>query len=150
MLYDILKVVHILSVVAWLGGAAALSAIVAMLVAARDRATVAALLPRARHFGRRIGAPAAILVLVSGMAMLRVAGAPARSLWVMWGLVGIAVHFAYTATVLRSRTGALARVAADASSADAALISAGSALRAAHVIYVLLMASVIAVMVLKP
>jgi len=43
--YGILKVVHVLSVVVWIGGATALAAVTARLIRARDRATLAALLP---------------------------------------------------------------------------------------------------------
>lgn len=66
--YGILKVVHVLSVVVWIGGATALAAVTARLVRARDRATLAAFLPQSIRFGQTMGGPSSILVLLSGIA----------------------------------------------------------------------------------
>ena len=148
--YAILKVVHVLSVVVWIGGAIALAGVTTRLLRAGDNATLAAYIPQAGRYGHTMGAPAALLVLVSGIAMVMVGNIGFRPLWVSWGFVGIAVHFVFGALVLRRRNIALATAAA-ATPMDAGRIAeAGRSLRVATILYLLLMTSVIAVMVFKP
>src|SRR5207302_10610728 len=48
--YAVLKVVHVVSVVVWIGGGAALAAVTARLLRAGDRATLAAFLPQSLTF----------------------------------------------------------------------------------------------------
>ena len=147
--YGVLKVVHVLSVVAWIGGATALGAVTAMLIRARDRAALSALLPRAQRYGQTVGGPSSILVLLTGGAMVGVARIPFTTLWVLWGLTGIVLHFVIAIGVLRKRGMRFARAMATPGD-DAELAEAGRALRSTNVLYLLIMASVIVVMVLKP
>ena len=149
-LYAALKTLHVLSVVTWIGGTVALATISAMLVRDGERATLMTLLPRAQRYGRTVGGWASILTLVSGVGMMRAGGAAPRGLWVLWGLIGIALHFAFVILVLRHRIATLQRALADAASTDSQLAVAGQALSRAYVVYLLLMASVIVVMVYKP
>ncbi len=150
LLYVVLKVLHVLSVVIWIGGTTALGAITAMLVRARDRATLTALLPRIQRYGHTVGGSASMLTLVSGVGMLRASGGALRGVWIPLGLIGIAVHFAFAMLVLRKRSVSLQRALADSSVDDRQLTAAGNALRRANIVYLLLMASVIVVMVYKP
>lgn len=148
--YAILKVVHVLSVVAWIGGGTALAMVTARLVRARDRAALAAFLPHARRYGQAIGAPATLLVLVTGIAMVRVGGIGFRPLWVSWGFAGLLLHFAFGVLVMRGRSMRFAAAVAATPADDSRLAAAGRSLRAASLIYLLIMASVIVVMVFKP
>ena len=148
-LYGVLKVVHVLSVVAWIGGATALGAVTAMLIRAGDRASLSALLPRAQRYGQAVGGPSSILVLLTGGAMTGIGKIPFTALWVLWGLTGIILHFAMAVLVLRKRGMRFAHAMASPGD-DAQLAEAGRALRSANVLYLLIMASVIVVMVLKP
>jgi len=150
VLYGVLKVVHVLSVVVWIGGAAALAVITARLVGARDRATLAKLLPHAQRFGRTMGGPAALLVLLTGMAMIGVGRIPFRTLWVVWGFTGIVLHFVFGATIMRTRAVRFAQLLAGPQVDDASLADAGRLLRIGNMIYLLIMISVIVVMVMKP
>jgi len=148
-LYGVLKVVHVLSVVVWIGGAAALGALVAWLARSRDRATLATFLPLAGRYGQTMGGPSSILVLLSGVGMM-VAGKVGMALWIGWGLAGILVHFLYAATIMRKRTMAFARLVSDPAANDARIADAGAGLRRTNLLYLLIMASVIVVMVVKP
>lgn len=149
-LYGILKVVHVLSVIVWIGGAAALAVITARLVGARDRVTLTKLLPHAQRFGQSMGGPSAGLVLLTGMAMIGVGRIPFRTLWVVWGFTGIVLHFAFAATVMRSRAVRFAQLVTAPHADDVSLAEAGRRLRTGNVIYLLIMASVVVVMVMKP
>jgi uncharacterized membrane protein len=148
-LYGVLKVVHVLSVVVWIGGAAALGALVAWLARSRDRATLAAFVPLAGRYGQTMGGPSSILVLLSGIGMM-IAGKVGMALWAAWGLAGILVHFVYGATIMRKRMAAFARLVSDPAADGTRIADAGATLRRTNLLYLLIMASVIVVMVLKP
>ena len=60
------------------------------------------------------------------------------------------VHFLYAATILRKRTMAFARLVSDPAADDARIADAGAGLRRTNLLYLLIMASVIVVMVVKP
>jgi len=148
--YGILKVVHVLSVVVWIGGATALAAVTARLIRARDRATLAALLPHSIRFGQTMGGPSSVLVLLTGIAMVIVGKIGFRPLWVSWGFMGILLHFVFGAVVMRKRTMHLAAALSATPPDDARIAAAGRSVRVGTLIYLLIMTSVIVVMVLKP
>ena len=56
--YGILKVVHVLSAIVWMGGAVALTVVLVRLLAMRDRATLAQLVPQIARFMASVGGPA--------------------------------------------------------------------------------------------
>ena len=149
-LYGLLKLVHVFSVVVWIGGSAALGAVCWMLSGARERAALSGFLPRAQRYGMGTGAPASILVLLTGAAMIPLGKPQGAVLWIMWGYVGILVHFVFQIVVLRKRAMRLGQLIAMPNADETQIAAAGSAFWRATVIYLVLMASVIAVMVLKP
>ncbi len=148
--YGVLKVLHVLSVVVWIGGVVALTTVTSFLLRARDGATLARWLPHTARYGQRIAGPASLLVLLSGIGMVVVARIGFEGLWVRLGFAGILLHFVYGATIMRTRAKAFAPLLATASPDDTRLAVAGRRMLAGNAIYLLLMASVIAVMVLKP
>jgi uncharacterized membrane protein len=150
MWYAILKVVHVLSVVVWIGGAIAFFGITARLVRARDRITLGAYLPQAGRYGHVIGAPASLLVLLTGIAMVLVGHIGFRPLWVSWGFAGILLHFVFGAAVMRKRTMSLAAAVTATPSDETRIAAAGRSLRTATTIYLLILISVIVVMVVRP
>ncbi len=149
-LYGVLKVVHVLSVVVWIGGATALGVVTRRLALARDRATLATLLPQTLRYGRTMAGPSAGLVLLTGMAMVGVGKIGFGTFWVVWGFVGTLLHFAFGATVMRKRTIALSQILTATPADEARLMETSGRLWAGNVIYLLIMASVIVVMILKP
>jgi uncharacterized membrane protein len=148
--YAVLKVVHVLSVVVWIGGASALALVTARLLRARDTTTLAAYLPQAAKFGQSMGGPASLLVLLTGIAMVLVGKIGFRPLWVSWGFVGVLLHFVFGALVMRKRTMRLAAALSATPADETRTADAGRSLRMATMIYLLIMTSVIIVMVLKP
>ncbi|HEU4996979.1 MAG TPA: DUF2269 family protein [Gemmatimonadaceae bacterium] len=149
-LYGVLKVVHVLSVVVWIGGAIALGVVTRRLALARDRAALTAVLPQTLRYGQRMAGPSSGLVLLTGIAMVGVGRIGFGTFWVVWGFIGMLLHFAFGATVMRKRTIALSQMLAAAPADEARLLETSSRLWVGNVIYLLIMASVIVVMVLKP
>jgi uncharacterized membrane protein len=148
--YAILKVVHVLSVVVWIGGGSALALVTARLLRAADRTTLAAYLPQAARFWQTMGGPASGLVLLTGIPMVLVAKIGFRPLWVSWGFAGVLVHFVFGAIVMRKRTESLVAAVSATPANDTHIAEAGRSLRVVTLIYLLIMTSVIVVMVLKP
>jgi len=148
--YGLLKLVHVLSVVVWIGGVLALTTITWFLLRARDRATLSAWLPHTARYGQRIAGPASLLVLLSGIAMIFAGGLRPPGLWINLGFLAILVHLVYGVTIMRKRARAFAPLLASSSTDDARLAEAGKQMIVSNGIYLFLMASAIAVMVLKP
>jgi hypothetical protein len=148
--YGLLKVVHVLSVVVWIGAATAFTAITSFLLGARDRAALGGWLPYTARYGQRFAGPASLLVLLSGAAMVSVAKLGFQTLWVAWGFAGIVAHFVYGATVMRKRAAELVPMVTTGDVDEALVARAGRRLIVGNAVYLLLMASVIVVMVLKP
>lgn len=149
MWYDVLKVVHVLSVVVWIGGTVALTTVSSFLLRARDRATLAAWFPHTARYGQRIAGPASGLVLLSGIGMM-ILGKLGNALWVHLGFAGIALSILYGVTVMRKQAMALVPLLSAPQPDDGRILAAGQRMLAGNAVYLLLMASVIVVMVLKP
>ena len=148
--YGVLKFLHVLSVVVWVGGVTALSIVTWRLRRERNRAVLAALLGQATVFGQRIAGPASFIVLLTGPMMVGMAKIGFGTFWVLWGFAGLTAHFGIGATALRRRTSALLQLASADSGDDAVLVVAARRLWSAQLIYLAIMAAVVAVMVLKP
>jgi len=147
--YGLLKMVHVLSAIVWIGGVAALWAVGLRLGRAGRRDALATLLPMATRYGQRIAGPASLLVFVTGIAMMMV-GHLGSPLWVRLGFIGILIHFLFGATLIRRNWTELGRLATDAPPDDARLATMLRRTALTNWIYLLLMMSVVAVMVLKP
>ena len=143
--YGLLKLLHVVSVVVWIGGVMAVWTIVPRLA----RAGVATALPISARYGQTIAGPASLLVLITGIAMV-VVGHLGSPLWVQWGFAGILLHFVLGATLIRANFNALGRVLTESAADSAPLTAILRRIRVMSWIYLLLMLSIIAVMVLKP
>jgi len=148
--YGFLKFLHVLAVVVWVGGVAGLSVIAWQLRREQNREALAALLRQASSFGERIAGPASFVVLLTGPAMVGMAHIGFGTFWVLWGFAGLTAHFWIGATALRRRTNALIKLASAGSGNEAALLVAARRLWSAQLIYLAIMAAVVAAMVLKP
>jgi len=146
--YGVLKVAHVLSAIVWIGGGAAFSILMARLLRAGDRATLAPVLPQLTRTMQAIGGPAAGLVLLTGIAMVVVGRLTFRSLWIGLGFGGIIVLGAFGGLVMSKRLATLEQ--AVASGDDAALALAGSRARRASILLLAIMSSIVVVMILKP
>jgi uncharacterized membrane protein len=88
-LYSILKYMHVVLAILWLGGGMALIVAGRLFQAGPDRAPFLAVVDQVVALSPRIFIPASILLLVSGLAMVWTAGLgwPA---WIVLGIAGIA------------------------------------------------------------
>jgi uncharacterized membrane protein len=148
--YNVLKFLHIFSVIAWVGGVTALTILTRRIARERKREVLAALLRQATSYGQMIVGPASGIVLLSGAAMVGMAKLGFGTLWVVWGFAGIVLHFLVGAVLIRKRTMELAQIASANASDDTALLEASGKLWTVQLIYLTIMASVVAVMVIKP
>jgi hypothetical protein len=146
--YGLLKVVHVLSAIVWMGGGAALMVVLLRLVKTGDRAALRPLVPQVARFMQSIGGPASGLLLLSGIAMVFAGHLTFKSLWIGLGFAGLITLGAFGGMVMSKRMVALEQ--ALASGTDAALANAGAKVRQGSVILLTIMAVVVAVMVLKP
>ncbi|MDB4869569.1 MAG: hypothetical protein JWL97_573 [Gemmatimonadales bacterium] len=148
--YGFLKMLHVLSVVVWVGGVTGLSIVTWRVRTERNREVLAALLRQATSYGQRIAGPASFIVLLTGPMMVGMAHLGFGTFWVLWGFAGLTAHFWIGATALRRRTNALMTLASSSPEGDGALLSAARRLWSVQLIYLAIMAAVVAVMVLKP
>ena len=148
--YVVLKFLHVLSVIAWIGGVVALTVLTRRIARERNREILSAWLPQATSYGQMVAGPASGVVLLTGAAMVGMAKLGFGTFWVVWGFTGIALHILLGAVLIRKRTTELAQLASAGTGNDAALLAASRKLWVVQLIYVTLMASVVAAMVLKP
>ena len=148
--YGVLKFLHVLSVIVWLGGVAGLSVVTWQLRGEHNLEALAVLLKQVSSFGQRIAGPASLVVLLTGPMMVGMAHIGFGTFWVLWGFAGLTAHFWIGATVLRKRTSAFMQLASTGSGDDARLLVAARRLWSAQLIYLAIMAAVVAAMVFKP
>jgi uncharacterized membrane protein len=148
--YGILKFIHVLSVILWLGGITALSVFVHRATQERDSGVLPSLLTQVTSYGQKVVGPASGLVLLTGPAMVGIGHIGFGTLWVVWGFVGILIHFVFGAIVLRQRVMKLVAVSTSPTATEAELVVAARRLWRAQLIYLAILASVVGAMVLKP
>ena len=112
-LFSVLKFVHIVAAITWVGGVITMTLLNARLASTHNGAAMAALASVGGFIGQRVFGPAAGLTFLAGLATALNAGFPLRSIWIIWGFLVIVLSFGMTATVTRStaqRIGALSAV----------------------------------------
>ena len=148
--YNVLKFIHVLSVIAWIGGVTCLAVLIWRVRRERNRAILAVLLRHSTVYGQMVAGPASGLVLLSGIAMVGMADIGFYTFWVLWGFAGIVLHFVFGAVFIRKRTMELAQLASAEGTSDQSLAEAGGRLWIVQLIYLAIMALVVGAMVLKP
>jgi uncharacterized membrane protein len=146
--YGILKLLHVLSAIVWMGGGIALTIVLLRVLGTRDRATLAQLVPQVAKFMGSVGGPASGLLLLTGIAMVFAGKLTFKAPWIGLGFGGIIVLGAYGGLVMSKRMEALERAAKGGD--DAVLAGAGAKVRQSSMILISIMAAIVAVMVLKP
>jgi uncharacterized membrane protein len=147
--YGVLKFLHVLSVILWLGGMSGLAVVTWRVARQRNRETLAVIIRQATWFGQMIVGPASIMVLLTGLPMVGVARIGFRTFWVLWGFTGLSLHFLLGAFVLRKHATEVLRLASTRGG-DAELLNASRRWWRAQLLYLAVLASVVAAMVLKP
>lgn len=146
--YALLKLVHVVAVVAWLGGALTISLLTWRIARTADRVALASLQGHAAFIGPAVFGPASLLTLLTGIGMMVNGRLDHSALWIQWGFGGIVAHFLFGPLVLRRAGIRLAQAAAGGD--DARLTAARRQLGRLNAIYLALLFSVVAAMVLKP
>jgi uncharacterized membrane protein len=90
--YTVLKTVHVLAIVVWVGGGVLITTLVARARRAGDNQTVAGLIGQLQFVGPRIFAPSSLIAVVTGIWLVLDADL-SWDLWVILGLVGWAATF---------------------------------------------------------
>ena len=149
-IYLLLKYLHVLAAIVWIGGMFALTVLNARLAGTADPAARAAFGRQSEWFGRNAIGPAMLVVLLAGLAAAGRVGFPFGSLWIVWGLAGFVVSI-LIGVVAVSRTAAQLSVAArSAGMADSRVAALGRRLAVLNWINLLVLASVVYAMIFKP
>jgi uncharacterized membrane protein len=90
--YTVLKTVHVLAAVTWVGGGAMLVMLLARARRAGDSGTLVALVRQLQFVGQRVFAPSGLVLVGTGIWMV-LNGDLDWSLWVILGLVGWGATF---------------------------------------------------------
>ena len=91
--YDTFMAVHVTFVVIWIGGGALLTILGVLAEQANDGAQLAAIARQAAFAGEKIFAPAGIVVVAMGIAMVINAHLGFDHFWIAFGLLGFATTF---------------------------------------------------------
>jgi uncharacterized membrane protein len=148
--YNLLKFVHIAAVIVWVGGGFTLGILNARLGLSGDRAAIEVLARQTVFFLKRIVSPAATTVLVAGIGMVAVGHIPPGSLWILWGLAGMAGFFVLGVMMSGRAAAELAKLAPTTTEADPRIQALRRRLRRLGMGIGLMMLSVVWVMVFKP
>ncbi len=147
-MYALLKLIHVLSVIVWLGVALTANLLTWRIARTGDRAALSLLFRHTGFLGPRLVGPAALVTLLSGIGMIAAGGINPGALWVQWGFGGIVVHFLFAPIVLRRAGMQLYQATADGD--DARLAAARRRVARLSAVYLAILLSVVGAMVVKP
>jgi uncharacterized membrane protein len=91
--YSAFKAVHVLGAIVWIGGGALITILAIMAERRNDPAELATVARQAAMVGERIFAPAGLVVVAMGIAMMANTNWGWGKFWVTAGLVGYAITF---------------------------------------------------------
>jgi uncharacterized membrane protein len=101
--YNILKALHVLLAVTWVGGAIVINILGTRLSKADNPVALAAFAKETEVIGMKVFLPSSILILGLGIWMVAISGWSFTDLWVIIGIVGIVATAVTGATVLGPR-----------------------------------------------
>ena len=148
-LYNILKFLHILAAVVWVGGDILLQILAQLALRSTLPGRVAEFAAEVEMVGKRLFTPMSILVLVLGIGLVQLGDWGFGQAWVIIGLVGIAATIATGAGYLGRQAGKLTElIEAEGADAPAVRTKVRTILNVAR-IDILVLVAVIFVMVTK-
>jgi uncharacterized membrane protein len=108
--FEVMKTIHVLAAVVWVGGAATVQVLAALIQRQQDPVKLASFSKDMEWVGMRVYTPASIVVLLMGIGMV-IEGFPEFSdLWIILALAGIAVSVALGVAYLGPTSGKLGRM----------------------------------------
>jgi len=122
-LYNVLKFLHILGVVVWLGGLLTMLMLSTRFARSRDPAVMRALSEQGRFLGAAFFGPAAGITLITGIGLVMVGHLSFGMLWVSWGMTGVILSLIVGGAMV-GRIAAQLTKRIEAGQADAAMIAA--------------------------
>lgn len=149
-LYSLLKFLHIVAVIVWIGGVVTLNILGVRLAREQNRAVLVALSRQAALYGRTVIGPAAGTTLIVGITMVASAEISFATLWVVWGLVAILLSIALGASLIRRANEQLSEVAATALPGDPRMVALRRRAVTLNLINLVLLLSAVGAMVFKP
>ena len=148
MLFGVLKFIHVVSVIVWVGGIITMTLLTMRLARVREGGAQAALAQLGNFVGRAVFLPAAALTFLAGLGTGLIAGFQMNSLWIIWGFAVIVLSMVLTNGIMRPiglRIGALV------SSGQQAQVSAlQNRLLWLSALNIVLLLSAVWVMIVKP
>lgn len=148
--YALLKYIHVLSVMVWLGGLTGLVIALWRVAREKDRVLLAVFLKQTLAYAQGVAGPAAGFVLLTGLTMVWLGNIGFNTFWVWFGYGGVVVQAVFGGLVIRKRAIHLLALTSGPLAEEAALAVAFRRLRNAQLIYLILFAIIIAGMVIKP
>ena len=146
--YSLLKLVHVVGAIVWVGGVLTMFLLNLRLSRQRDLAGLAVMARQGEFFGRAVAGPAAVLTFLAGIALVAMTGGH-MALWTVWGLVGVFGSIAVGGIMIRRTALELAAVTTSAGD-EARAMALRSRLKTLSMINVVLLLSTVVVMVLRP
>lgn len=108
--YELLKTIHVVFAVIWVGGAATIQVLATRLLRANEPSRFAAFGKDVEFVGTRVFTPASVVVLAAGIWMVVISGWNFTDLWIIFGLVGIAFSAIVGAAYLGPESGRIGKL----------------------------------------
>jgi uncharacterized membrane protein len=148
-LYLLLKFVHVLAIIVWVGGIFALTLLNARAAGSGSAEAQVEMGRLSEYFGRVAIGPAMIVAVVAGIATAWRIGFPFSSLWIVWGLIGFVISGALIGFIGRTAR-QFGELPAGATQAAAQAEAIRGRLLSLNALNILILASVVWAMVFKP
>ena len=148
-LYLLLKFIHVLAIIVWVGGIFALTLLNARASGSGSATAQAEVGRLSEYFGSVAIGPAMIVAVLAGIATAWRIGFPFGSLWIVWGLIGFVISGALIGFIGRTarQFGELPTAAGQAAAQAKAIRGRLLTLNALNI---LILASVVWAMIFKP
>jgi len=149
MIYLLLKFLHVMFAIIWVGGVIALTTFSLLLLRSSDRSFLASLTRYSAIVGARVTGPAAGLTILAGIgaAWYGHVGFP---FWILWGLAAFVVTLLMGAVFFRRAVMNFGHLLAQPDSDDRAIAAGQRRVAVQQLIMIVLLLATVGVMVFKP
>ena len=148
-LYTVMKFVHVLAAIAWVGGAIMLDMLISQARRSGSQSDVLMLLAKTERYGKTFFSPSAVLVLVAGIVMASIGGIMAAP-WVSFGFLGVFISAGLGMGYLTPKSRQLRQMIEARGMQDPEAVALGSRMMLISRIDLVLLVLVVAAMVFKP